>query len=190
MESRFASHPVVTNTDRDKYCVKRIVQFYERQPTELATYFQAAWRVRQAVSGLSGRAVLEPALKRAALECGISAKYLDTVWHILTDGEHDAGPVLTLREMWDALPTDLNQQEAVAAGCREMGDFVERIRKKLSPQFDNLYIEGSHKGSQPFVLWKNRQHASHRRQVNRSALRGKPGIGRKSEESTAGSNTG
>lgn len=167
----FASHPVVTNTDRDKYCVKRIVQFYERQPTELAMYFQAAWRVRQAVSGLSGRAALELALKRAASECGISSKYLETVWDILTDGEHNAGPVLTLREMWDALPTELNQQEAVAAGCRKMGDFVERIRKKLSPQFDNLYIEGSHKGSQPFVLWKNRQHASHRRQVNRSALR-------------------
>src|ERR1041384_2649132 len=35
----FAPHPVVTETDRDKYCVKRIVDFYRRQPTDLADYF-------------------------------------------------------------------------------------------------------------------------------------------------------
>ena len=35
-DMRFAPHPVVTETDRDKYCVKRIVSFYERQPTDLA----------------------------------------------------------------------------------------------------------------------------------------------------------
>src|SRR5262245_21146870 len=40
----FAPHPVVTDTDRDKYCVKRIVEFYYRQPTDLAAYFAAAWR--------------------------------------------------------------------------------------------------------------------------------------------------
>jgi len=166
----FAPHPAVTNTDRDKYCVKRIVQFYQRQPTELAAYFQAAWRVRQAESRLPGHASVKPTLKNVASESGISSKYLETVWDILTDGAHGVGPVLTLREMWDALPTDSNQQEAVAAGCREMSDFVARIRAKLSPPFDNLYIEGNHKGSQPFVLWKNRQHASHRRKLNRLAL--------------------
>src|SRR6185437_10044080 len=29
----FAPYPAVTDTDRDKYCVNRIVQFYQRQPT-------------------------------------------------------------------------------------------------------------------------------------------------------------
>src|SRR5215213_7526804 len=42
----FAAHPVVVETDRDKYCVLRIVDFYKRQPTDLADYFQAAWRYR------------------------------------------------------------------------------------------------------------------------------------------------
>src|SRR6056297_2798280 len=42
----FASHPVVTDTDRDKYAVRRIVDFYRRQPTDLADYFHAAWIVR------------------------------------------------------------------------------------------------------------------------------------------------
>ena len=40
----FAPHPVVTDVDRDKYCVKRIVAFYKRQPTDYADYFYAAWR--------------------------------------------------------------------------------------------------------------------------------------------------
>ncbi|HSQ57956.1 MAG TPA: DUF1587 domain-containing protein, partial [Gemmata sp.] len=40
----FAPHPVVTDTDRDKYCVQRIVAFYKRHEVDLADYFQAAWR--------------------------------------------------------------------------------------------------------------------------------------------------
>src|SRR5262249_12988853 len=40
----FAPHPVVTETDRDKYAVRRIIDFYERQPTNYADYFMAAWR--------------------------------------------------------------------------------------------------------------------------------------------------
>ena len=33
----FAPHPVVTDTDRDKYCVNRIVAFYQQQPTDLGS---------------------------------------------------------------------------------------------------------------------------------------------------------
>src|SRR5688572_26832753 len=40
----FAPHPVVADTDRDKYCVLRIVDFYRRQPTDYADYFMTAWR--------------------------------------------------------------------------------------------------------------------------------------------------
>ena len=42
----FAPHPVVANTDRDKYCLLRIVDFYHRQPTDIAEYLAAAWRVQ------------------------------------------------------------------------------------------------------------------------------------------------
>ena len=40
----FAPHPVVTDTDRDKYCVRRIIDFYERHQVDYADYFLAAWR--------------------------------------------------------------------------------------------------------------------------------------------------
>src|SRR5207302_2821372 len=42
----FAPHPVVTETDRDKYCVKRIIDFYESHKVDLADYFLAAWQSR------------------------------------------------------------------------------------------------------------------------------------------------
>src|SRR5205085_9126238 len=40
----FAPFPVVADTDRDKYAVKRIIEFYQRQRTDYADYFFAAWR--------------------------------------------------------------------------------------------------------------------------------------------------
>ena len=40
----FAPHPVVAETDRDKYCVQRIVAFYERHKVDYADYFLATWR--------------------------------------------------------------------------------------------------------------------------------------------------
>ena len=40
----FAPHPMLTDTDRDKYCVQRIVEFYHRQPTDFADYFPGPWR--------------------------------------------------------------------------------------------------------------------------------------------------
>src|SRR5215469_2492548 len=40
----FAPYPMLVETDRDKYCIERIVNFYLRQPTDFADYFEAAWR--------------------------------------------------------------------------------------------------------------------------------------------------
>src|SRR5688572_21465873 len=55
----FAPHPVVTDTDRDKYCIKRIVEFYQRQPTDFAAYFLAAWRFKHRANLGQSRAKLE-----------------------------------------------------------------------------------------------------------------------------------
>src|SRR5262249_42889959 len=42
----FAPHPMLVETDRDRYAIGRIVDFYLRQPTDFADYFQAAWRYK------------------------------------------------------------------------------------------------------------------------------------------------
>ena len=42
----FAPHPMLVETDREKYPIQRIVDFYDRQPTDFAEYFEAAWRYK------------------------------------------------------------------------------------------------------------------------------------------------
>src|SRR5262249_53436169 len=54
----FAPHPVVTETDRDKFCVKRIIDFYQRQTTNYTDYFMAAWRFKHRTALGKPRATL------------------------------------------------------------------------------------------------------------------------------------
>ncbi len=56
---RFAPFPVVADTDRDKYCVQRIVDFYLRQPTDIEDYLFACWQLRQSNAGMPGRTEFE-----------------------------------------------------------------------------------------------------------------------------------
>lgn len=161
----FAPHPVVTDTDRDKYCVKRIVAFYERQPTDYADYFFAAWRYRHRESLGHPDATVE----EIAEQQSVSGKYLAAVWQALTAERIEYGPLAELQKRWSELPAVSQPAEARAA-CERMRDYVVETRELFEPHFDNLHIEGVHKGSQPFVLWKNRQYAAHRRQADFSFL--------------------
>lgn len=162
----FAPHPVVTDTDRDRYCVKRIVQFYAAQPTDLAEYFFAAWQYqRQELTEPSGMS-----LEEIAAASHVSPKYLTTIWTLLRDTEAAAGPIADVQKMWLELPRNAVDEDIVRAGCRRMANFVIEFRQRLVPEFEDLYFEGNHKGSQPFVLWKNRQYAAYRRRLDRAVL--------------------
>lgn len=152
----FAPHPVVTLTDRDKYCVKRIVQFYERQPIDLAEYFLACWLIRTAGPAEAG------GMEAVARSRGLSLKYLKQVATLLLRDQEELGPTQRLRTLWESLPREPGEQAAALEGCRRMADFVQAIRPKLNPFVENLSGAGVHKGSQTFVLWKNRQYAAHR----------------------------
>ena len=161
----FASHPVVTNTDRDKYCVKRIIQFYERQPTDIDNYFLAAWEFDHRQQQHS-----DASLADVAAAHGVSEKYLTIIWSLLDDEGTACGPITTLRTMWRGLSRDPEQVEAARADCNAMRELVVRVRKLIAPTYPNLNINGSSPGSQPFVLWKNRQYVASRRQFNREVL--------------------
>lgn len=163
----FAPHPAVTDTDRDKYCVKRLVGFYQRQPTDLADYFLAAWRFQH--REVSGKATAK--LADMAVDQRVSPKYLATIWSALAQSAERVGPLAKLQAMWQELPADGEQVSDARAGCERMRDYVVQLRRKLEPTFENLEITGSHKGSQPFVLWKNRQYAAQRMSLDRKALR-------------------
>src|SRR4051794_25877291 len=157
----FASHPMIADTDRDKYCVRRIIDFYRRQRTDYADYFLASWRHRhRAALGAPGATL--PAL---AAEAGLSPRYLETIWATLSGPPEETGPIAALQAMWRELPppSEAASTEAVRAGCERMRDFAVRLRQELTPEVKNLTAPGIHNGSQCFVLWKNRQYAANRR---------------------------
>ena len=61
--------------------------------------------------------------------------------------------------MWRELPApDGGQPDAARAGCERMRDFVVELRAQLVPEVKNLTAPGINNGSQPLVLWKNRQY--------------------------------
>jgi hypothetical protein len=155
---QFAPHPVITDNERDQYAVNRIVDFYQRQPTDLARYFLAAWRFQHRKA---------PTLAACAAQEEVSPTYLHTVWSALAETPEELGPLATLQGMFRALPPDL---EAARAGAGKMRDFVTALREKLSPDFPNLRHKVVSSGSQPFVLWKNAQRATHRHAFNPAVL--------------------
>ncbi len=153
----FASHPVVTDTDGDKYCVQRIIDFYDRHKVDLADYFFAAWKYRYRDElGRSG-----VVLDRFAAEAGLSATYLAIVWKALTDGEA-VGPLAVIRKVWRELPGP-HRAEAARAGCQRLRDLVMNMRRQLKPKVDELHVKGISDGSQPLVLWHDRQLAARHR---------------------------
>jgi hypothetical protein len=167
----FAPHPAVTETDRDKYCVRRIIDFYDRHEVDLADYFHAAWRYRQ--RDALGRA--DASLDGFATEAGLSARYLAMVWSVLAGPDPEAGqepgPLVAVRKMWRELPgPEVEAGRAARAGCERLLDLVVRLRRQLEPGTSKLQVKGISPGSQPLVLWSNRQRASqHRRYSGKAA---------------------
>ncbi len=164
----FAPNPMLAETDRDKYPIQRIVNFYARQPTDYADYFQAAWRFKyRAALGKPGAT-----LASIAADSKVSAKYLPMVWQILEDRERWARMSVRLpscRRCGAALPAPIgnplgtNQMAVVRGRCIEMRDFVVRIRSHTAMQFAAPMVKGLPAGSQPLLNWKLREFASHRR---------------------------
>ena len=163
---RFAPHPAVTDTDRDKYAVGRIVAFYQRQPTDLARYFLAAWRFRHRAALGQPAATLDQLAAREQL----GPRYLRAVWAALADAPEELGPLARLQAMFAALPAPPAGEDAVRAGCERMRDYVLPLREKVAPDFANLQLKVVGPGSQPFVLWKNGQRATHRTWCDGRAL--------------------
>jgi hypothetical protein len=164
----FAPYPMLVETDREKYAIERIVDFYERQPTKFADYFQAAWRYKY-------RAVLgrpKSSLAAIAAETKVSPGYLAMVWHILEQTQEEVGPLVKLQAMWRELPAPSSKQPDIAReGCVRMADFVTRIRRHTEKLFIPPVVPGLNANFQPFVVWRDREIAAHRRDFDPAALR-------------------
>jgi hypothetical protein len=147
----FAPGPVLAETDRDQFAIKRIVDFYHSQPTDYADYFEAAWQYKHRV------ALGHPAatLTSAARTKKVSPKYLPLIWRILGESvapsqtrAAEVGPIAKLQAMWKALPApsshklSAKEAETLRAGYVEMRDFVVRIRKDTAMQFTAPVVSG------------------------------------------------
>ena len=168
----FAPYPMLVETDRDKYAIQRIVDFYERQPTDYADYFQAAWRFRYR----SALGKPDATLAGVAAESKVSAKYLPMVWRILEErrrrrgGRSGRSPSCRRCGARCRRPAEVSRA-VLRAQCVEMRDFVVRIRAHTAMQFAAPVVQGLPAGSQPLLNWKLRQFNSHRRDSDPNALR-------------------
>ena len=82
----FSPYAMLAQTDREKFAIQRIVDFYERQPTDFADYFRAAWLYRH--RAVFGKA--PASLSEIAAESKVSPKYLAMVWEALESKEEIA----------------------------------------------------------------------------------------------------
>jgi mono/diheme cytochrome c family protein len=165
----FAPHPMLVETDREKYCIQQIVDFYERQATDFADYFRAAWVYKHRTALGRPRATLAD----IAAQHTISARYLTTVWQALEHTRQDVGPLAKVQGMFRDLPVPkaANEADLARGGTEAMRDVVVRIRKDTSERFASPMVKGLNPATQPLMNWKNRAYATHRRDFDRSALR-------------------
>jgi mono/diheme cytochrome c family protein len=163
----FAPHAMLVETDRDRYCIQEIVDFYARQDTDYADYFHAAWVYKHRAALGQPKATLADIAGRQK----VSARYLATVWQTLGTKE-DVGPLAKLQAMWRALPVPkANQPELARDGVTEMREFVSRMRRDTSLTFASPTVKGLSIRTQPLMNWKSRAYATHRRDFDRTALR-------------------
>jgi Protein of unknown function (DUF1592)/Protein of unknown function (DUF1588)/Protein of unknown function (DUF1587)/Protein of unknown function (DUF1585)/Protein of unknown function (DUF1595)/Planctomycete cytochrome C len=154
----FAPYPVVAETDRDHYCVHRIVDFYKQHAVDLADYFVAAWYYKHRVA--LGRPTA--ALEDVARVNRLSERYLKTVWKLLESTAPATGVVAQVRTAWQAFPSEAGEPGAVRQAAVQLRDLVQKLRKEMAVAAPKMQVKGISDGSQPFVLWRNRLVAENR----------------------------
>ncbi|HVE43171.1 MAG TPA: DUF1592 domain-containing protein [Planctomycetota bacterium] len=132
----FAPYPAVTDTDRDKYGVQRIVDFYRRHEVRIADYFMAA---------------------RGHPVPGLSSRYVAAIQAFFEEAPPAGSPVEELWSQWRKLPAD---PAGARKGCDELAERVARLRATFLPELDALVVKGVSRGSQWLLLWRNDQIAA------------------------------
>ncbi len=164
----FSPHPVMTDTDRDKYCVNRIIDFYSRQRTDYADYFYAVWLFKHRTDLDRAAATLDD----FANDVHLSPRYLAIVLQTLDEPTSDIGPIAAIQTLWQELPSGVSEDERDTARrhCEHIDDLLVALRESLVPDVKNLTAPQVHNGSQPLVLWKNQQFAANRMRYASDAL--------------------
>ena len=163
----FAPHPMLVETDREKYAIQRIVNFYLHQPTDYALYFEAAWRYQH-------RATLgQPTatLASTASQMQVSPKYLPLIWQMLEGPRETVGPLAKIQKLWRELPSPKPGQPTLARpGALAMRDYVLHVRALIAKHHSSPLVQGLSATSQPLMNWKLNRFAQNRRDYDRTAL--------------------
>ena len=133
----FAPHPMLSDTDRDKYCVHRIIDFYHQQNTDYLDYFAGGVALQASRGARTPDGVARPALRR---DERASAR---SIWR-------RCGPRSKARrsrsDRWPRCRrcgarcrrrTPLAPIPRVA-GASALRDYIVQLRKKIEPRFLNL----------------------------------------------------
>ncbi len=160
----FAPHPMLVETDRDRWAVNQIIDFYKQQNTDYSDYFAAAWRYKHRAALGSPKATLAS----IAADEDLSPKYLATVWRTLEETKESIGPLAKLQVMWREIPAGSASTARIAAD--KMRDYVVQLRKKIEFTYTPIRVKGLGETAQPFLMYRNRQYANNRTNFNRAAL--------------------
>ncbi len=162
----FAPFPIISETDREKFCVRRIVDFYQRQPTDVAAYFLAVWEFdhRQRLSPTPAT------LGELAQHRNLSAQYLEQIQAALKSNTEKTGPLAALQTLFNELPSGTGDGARVRTQVKAMADWVRHIREQVRVNVPTLRVHEMNAGTQAFVLWKDREMATHRRGYGGGAL--------------------
>ena len=156
-EILFAPYPVVAETDRDKFCVQRVVDFYAKHDVDYVQYFLTLWRYQHRV--LTGRESWT--LQEFAEESHLSAKYVEMLWQML-QSQNAIGPQKELQEAWARLTAGIEQIDNARIACEKLSQLVKEIRSDLDVTVERLKVDDLSPGSQPLILWWNQKVAENR----------------------------
>ena len=134
---------MLVETDREKYAIQRIVNFYERQPTDYADYFRGGVALQASRRARKARRHAGRHRGGGKAEPEVSADGLADPRGDAEAAKQEVGPIAKLQAMWRALPAPgAKQPERSARKCVEMRDFVVRIRKHTAMEFAAPVVKG------------------------------------------------
>lgn len=161
----FAPHPMLVETDREKYAIQRIIAFYKRQPTDYAEYFFAAWQYNHRLAQGQPAATLASIAAKSKL----SPKYLSQVWQALELTPQQVGPLAIIQKHFKDL-TDPKDAERARSTAVVMRDYVLRVRALVARHHESPSMKGLSTTSQPLMNWKLNEFAKRRREFDPAAL--------------------
>lgn len=160
----FAPYPVVSETDRDKLFVHRIVDFYRQQPTALWHYLCG---VKQVERQLGDGDSLEVAVLGVAGREGLSTKYLRMISERvlgLGEGNYLVGPWAEIRQRYRSTIAQELDEDRCKQACESLADWIAEVRRPMSPQREMMRgPKDLHQGTQSLILWYNQQLSEDRR---------------------------